>query len=117
MPRVKRGVMHAKRRKNILKRAKGYKWGRKKRIKLAKTAVVKAGVYAYRDRQKKKSEFRSLWQTRINAAVRPYGLSYSKFINLLKKKNIALDRKIIATIAIDHPKVFHALMKEIIKKP
>ena len=64
--------MHTKRRKNILKRAKGYKWGRKNRIKLAKIAVVKAGVYAYRDRQKRKSEFRRLWQIRIGAAVRPY---------------------------------------------
>ena len=113
MPRVKRGMMHAKRRKNILKRAKGYMWGRKNRIKLAKVAVVKAGVYAYRDRQKRKSEFRQLWQIRIGAAVRPYGLSYSRFINLLKKKNIALDRKILAELAADHPASFRALMKEV----
>src|SRR3989338_1651246 len=115
MPRVKRGMMHAKRRKNILKRAKGYMWGRKNRIKLAKTAVVKAGVYAYRDRQKRKSEFRRLWQTRIGAAVRPYGVSYSRFINLLKKKNVALDRKILADLAVNHPTAFKSLMKIVIK--
>lgn len=115
MPRVKRGMMHAKRRKNILKRAKGYMWGRKNRIKLAKTAVVKAGVYAYRDRQKRKSEFRRLWQTRIGAAVRPYGVSYSRFINLLKKKNIALDRKIMAELAGNHPAIFKSLMKTTLK--
>lgn len=108
--------MHTKRRKNILKRAKGFMWGRKKRIKLAKTAVTKAGVYAYRDRQKKKSEFRSLWQVRLNAAVRPYGISYSKFIDTLKKKNVALDRKILATLAADHPDAFKAFMKQVVKK-
>lgn len=108
-------MMHAKRRKNILKRAKGYKWGRKNRIKLAKTAVVKAGVYAYRDRQKRKSEFRRLWQTRIGAAVGPYGVSYSRFINLLKKKDIALDRKIIADLAGNHPAIFKSLMKTVLR--
>lgn len=108
-------MMHAKRRKNILRRAKGYKWGRKNRIKLAKTAVVKAGVYAYRDRQKRKSEFRRLWQTRIGGAVRPYGVSYSRFINLLKKKNIALDRKILAELAGTHPAIFKSLMRTVLK--
>ena len=115
MARVKRGVMHVKRRKNILKRTKGFMWGRKNRIKLAKIAGVKAGVYAYRDRKKRKSEFRMLWQTRINAAVRPYGVSYSRFIDILKKKNINLDRKIISTLAADHPKVFQSLMKQVLK--
>ena len=115
MSRVKRGMMHAKRRKNILKRAKGYMWGRKNRIKLAKTAVVKAGVYAYRDRQKKKSEFRRLWQIRISAAVRPYGVSYSRFINILKQKNIILDRKILADLAANHPAIFKSLMKNVLK--
>lgn len=116
MARVKRGVMHVKRRKNILKHAKGYMWGRKNRLKLAKTAVVKAGVYAYRDRQKRKSEFRKLWQVRINAAVRPYGISYSRFIDLLKKKRIELDRKILATLAAEHPVIFRALMGEVLHK-
>lgn len=108
--------MHAKRRKNILKRAKGFMWGRKNRIKLAKTAVVKAGTYAYRDRQKRKSEFRELWQVRLNAAVRPYGISYSRFIDALKKKNIDLDRKVLANLASDHPAIFKAVVKEATKK-
>ncbi len=108
--------MHAKRRKNILKRTKGFMWGRKNRIKLAKTAAVKAGQYAYRDRQKRKSEFRELWQVRLNAAVRPYGISYSRFIDSLKKKNIALDRKVLATLASDHPAIFKAVVKEATKK-
>ena len=116
MPRVKRGMMHAKRHKNILKRAKGYMWGRKNRIKLAKVAVVKAGVYAYRDRQKKKGEFRRLWQIRIGAAVRPYGLSYSRFINILKRKNIELDRKILAELAAEHSVIFKALMKKVLSQ-
>ncbi len=107
--------MHTKRRKNILRRAKGFMWGRKSHIKLAKTGVVKAGAYAYRDRQKKKSEFRQLWQVRLNAAVRPYGVSYSKFIGALKKKNIALDRKILATLADQHPAIFKAVVKEALK--
>jgi large subunit ribosomal protein L20 len=105
--------MHTKRRKNILKRAKGFMWGRKNRIKLAKTAVVKAGAYAYRDRKKKKSEFRSLWQVRMSAALKPYGISYSKFIHALKLKDIELDRKILATLAKDHPAIFKAIVKEV----
>lgn len=91
-------------------------WGRKNRIKLAKTAIVKAGKYAYRDRKKRKSEFRELWQVRLNAAVRPYGLSYSRFIDALKKKNIALDRKVLSTLAKDHPAIFKAVVKEATKK-
>ena len=116
MARVKRGMMHTKRRKNILKRAKGYMWGRKNRIKLAKTAVVKAGVYAYRDRQKKKGEFRRLWQVRVNAAVRPYGVSYARFMGALKKKHITLDRKILATLAVDHPTIFKAVAREALRR-
>ena len=80
MPRVKRGVIHSKNRRNILKQTKGYKWGRKKLIKLAKTAVNKAGAYAYRDRRAKKRTARALWQVQINAAAREHGLSYSKFM-------------------------------------
>lgn len=107
--------MHAKRRKNILKAAKGYMWGRKKRIKLAKTAVVKAGVHAYQDRQKKKGAFRALWQVRLNAALRPYGISYSRFIDALKKKGITLDRKVLSTLAAEHPKIFRAIVLEVKK--
>jgi large subunit ribosomal protein L20 len=111
MARVKRGMMHAKRRRSILRRAKGYRWGRKNRLKLAKVAVIKAGAYAYRDRRTRKREFRRLWQVRLNAAVRPHGLSYSRFINLLKKKNIALDRKVLSALAADHPRVFKEVVR------
>jgi large subunit ribosomal protein L20 len=111
MPRVKRGTHRVKRRKNILKRAKGYKWGRKSKITLAKTAVTKAGVYAYRDRRRKKREFRRLWQIKINAAVREKGLTYSRFMDALKKKNIQLDRKILADLAENFPSVFTKIVE------
>lgn len=106
MPRVKRGVHHAKRRKNILKRAKGFMWGRKSKIKLAKIAAIKAGAYAYRDRRRKKRDFRRLWQIRINAGAREHGLSYSRFMHALAQKNILLDRKILADLAMNNPAVF-----------
>lgn len=113
MPRVKRGVIHTKNRKNILKKAKSYKWGRKKLIKLAKTAVTKAGAYSYRDRKVKKRVNRQLWQVQLNAAVREYGLSYSKFIAGLKKAKIELDRKVLAEIAQKQPKVFAKIVEKI----
>jgi large subunit ribosomal protein L20 len=105
--------MHAKRRKNILKKAKGFKWGRKKLIKIAKTAVTKAGAHAYRDRRVKKRTTRALWQVKINAAARANDTTYSKLINALTKKNIALDRKILASIAEHQPKVFEKIVKEV----
>lgn len=113
MPRVKRGVHHVKRRKNILKKVKGYKWGRKSKIKLAKVAILKAGVYAYRDRRVKKREFRALWQIRINAALRERGLKYSTFIHQLKTAGILLDRKILAELAAHHAPVFQKLVESI----
>jgi len=111
MPRIKRGKQHLKHRKNILRLAKGYMWGRKSKIKLAKTAVAKAGVYAYRDRRNKKREFRQLWQIRIGAALKARGLSYSKFMGSLKKAKIELDRKILADLAANHPQVFEKLIE------
>jgi len=111
MTRVKRGKAHLKHRKHILKEAKGYKWGRKKKIKLAKTAILKAGVYAYRDRRRKKREFRRLWQVQINAACRELGLNYSKFIAGLKRKNIELDRKILSQLAINYPEFFRKIVE------
>jgi len=111
MTRVKRGKAHLKHRKHILKEAKGYKWGRKKKIKLAKTAILKAGVYAYRDRRRKKREFRRLWQIQINAACREFGLNYSKFIAGLKRKNIELDRKILSQLAINYPEIFRKIVE------
>lgn len=111
MPRVKRGTHHVKHRKYLLAKTKGMMWGRKSKIKLARTAELKAGKYAYRDRKNKKRDFRRLWQVRINAAVRPYGISYSRFMNVLKLKSISLDRKILAGLAKDYPTVFEELVK------
>lgn len=113
MPRVKRGKTHVAKRKKLLKQAKGFRWRRKSTIRLARTAVIKAGVHAYRGRKGKKRDNRALWQIKINAAVRPYGLSYSKFINLLKKSKIELDRKVLSQLAVSYPKVFEAIIKEV----
>ncbi len=113
--RVKRGTTHVKRRKNLLAKTKGYRWGRKKKIKLATTAAIKAGAHAYRDRKKKKSTFRSLWNIKINAATRQNGLTYSKFMKALRDKEIRLDRRSLSDLAENEPKVFEALVKEVIK--
>ena len=105
MSRVKRGTSHIKKRKNLLADVKGYKWGRKKLIKLAKTARTLAGAHSYTDRRKKKRDMRALWQIRINAFVREYGLSYSKFIGLLKANNIEIDRKVLSEMAVSNKPV------------
>ena len=115
MPRVKRGTQHVKRRKNLLAKTKGMMWGRKSKIKLAKVASLKAGKYAYRDRRAKKRSFRRLFQTRLNAAVRPLGLSYSTFIHGVKTAGMTLDRKVLSTLAKDHPDVFRQLVESIKK--
>ncbi len=115
MPRVKRGTSHVARRKSLLKDAKGFKWGRKKTIRLAKTAVTKAGAHAFVDRRKKKRVNRSLWQIKINAACRKHDLTYSKFINLLKVNKIELDRKVLSELAVKLPKSFEAIIKEVKK--
>jgi len=113
MTRVKRSVASRKRRKKIIKLAKGYKWGRKTKYRLAKDALRHAWSHAYKDRKRKKRDFRRLWQIRINAAVRPAGLSYSQFINKLKKAQIELDRKILADLAVHHPKVFKKIIEKV----
>ncbi|OGL97356.1 50S ribosomal protein L20 [Candidatus Uhrbacteria bacterium RIFOXYB2_FULL_45_11] len=113
MPRVKRGTQHVKRRKNLLKKVKGMMWKRKSSIKLARPAFLKAGVNAYRDRRNKKRAFRRLFQVRINAGVRSFDLSYSKFMDMVKKANIALDRKILSTLAKDHPSVFAKIVEKV----
>lgn len=113
--RVKRGVAHVKRRKNILKATKGFKWGRKNQIKKAKTAATRAGRHSYKHRRLKKREYRGLWQIRINAAVRPHGLSYSQFIHKLTLAKIQLDRKVLAELASDHPAVFDAIVSAVKK--
>lgn len=110
MSRVKRGKHHLKRRKNLLRRTKGYMWGRKSKIKLAKIAFLKAGSYAYRDRRNKKRDLRGLQIIKINAAARENGLSYSKLVNKLNKTNIELDRKVLAQIAEKYPVVFKKIL-------
>ncbi len=115
MPRVKRGTIHTKKRRKLLSKTKGYKWGRKNLIKQAKEAVVKAGAHAFVDRKKKKRTMRALWQIKIGAFVREHGLSYSKFINLLKINKIELDRKILADLAVNNKKVFKNILEEIKK--
>ena len=109
MPKSSNSVASRKRRKKILKKAKGY-FGRRKNVyTIAKNAVEKGLSYAYRDRKNKKRVFRSLWITRINAAARRFGLSYSRFMNGLKRADIALDRKVLADIAVNDPHAFEAL--------
>jgi len=115
MPRVKRGMSHVKKRRKLLKAVKGYKWGRKKLIKLAKTARTKAGAHAYVDRRKKKRTMRGLWQIKIGAFVRAYGLSYSRFINLLRVNKIEIDRKILADLAVNNKETLKALIIKINK--
>ena len=115
MPRVKRGTTHLKRRKKILKKTKGYKWGRKSNIKRAKEAILHAGKHAYRDRRKKKRVNRRLWQTKLNAALRLLGKNYSTFIAACKKKNCQLDRKILSQIAEYNPQIFKKIVQKIIK--
>lgn len=94
-----------------MKRVKGFGEGRKKLIKIAKTADTRAGMHAYRDRRVKKRNMRRLWQVRINAAVRELGTTYSKFLGGLKKKNVGLDRKVLSEIAVKHPKVFKKIVE------
>ena len=112
MPRIKRGVSHLKKRRKLLAKVKGYKWGRKKLIRLAKTAVVKAGAHAYTDRKKKKRTNRALWQVKIGAQARAEALSYSKLMSGLKKNKIGLDRKILSDLAENHKDIFSELVKQ-----
>jgi large subunit ribosomal protein L20 len=112
MARVKRSVAGRVRRKKILRKAKGYYGARRKTFRVAKQAVIKAGQYAYRDRRQRKREFRSLWIARINAAVRPFGLSYSRFINGLKRAEVEIDRKVLADLAVHDKAAFKALAEK-----
>ena len=111
MPRVKRGVTARARHKKVLKLAKGYYGARSRVYRVAKQAVIKAGQYAYRDRKQRKRQFRALWITRINAAARECGLSYSRFMDGLKKASIELDRKVLADLAVHDKEAFAALAK------
>ena len=113
MPRSSNSVASRKRRKKILKKAKGY-FGRRKNVyTIAKNAVEKGLSYAYRDRKNKKRVFRSLWITRINAAARQNGLSYSELINKLKTKGIEINRKVLADLAMNEPEKFSKIIKDL----
>lgn len=112
MPRVKRGVTAHARHKKIIDKAKGYRGRRKNVFRVATQAVTKAGQYAYRDRRQKKRQFRALWITRINAAARECGMSYSRFINGLKKASIEIDRKVLADIAVFDKTAFAKLAEQ-----
>lgn len=113
MTRVKRGVMTKKRHKNVLKAAKGFRWGRKKLFTKAKEAVIKAGKYARRDRRAKKRSFRGLWITRLNTALRLNGMTYREFIALGKSKKIDLDRKVLSELAVANPDVFKVFIEKV----
>jgi large subunit ribosomal protein L20 len=112
MARVKRGVTTHAKHKKTLKAAKGYYGRRKNTIRVAKQAVEKAGQYAYRDRKNKKRTFRALWIQRINAGVRQFGLTYSRFINGLEKAGVTIDRKVLSDLAIREPAAFQAIVEK-----
>ena len=111
MARVKRGVTAKARHKKVLGKAKGYYGARSKLFKTAKQAVIKAGQYAYRDRRQRKRQFRALWITRINAAVREHGMKYSNFIAGIKVAGIELDRKTLADLAVKNPEAFSKVVE------
>ncbi|MGH8558418.1 MAG: 50S ribosomal protein L20 [Methylococcales bacterium] len=111
MPRVKRGVTAKARHKKVLAQAKGYSGARSRVFRVAKQAVIKAGQYAYRDRKQRKRQFRQLWITRINAAARECGLSYSRFMDGLKKASIEIDRKVLADLAVQDKQAFAELAR------
>lgn len=109
--RIKRGVASRKRRKRVLKLAKGY-WGRRKsNFRRAKETVLRALAYSYRDRRRRKRDFRALWIMRINAAVRPFGLSYSAFMGALRKSGVEIDRKSLSELAVRNPESFGAVVE------
>lgn len=113
MARVKRGVIARRRHKKIMARAKGYYGARSRSYRLAIQAVIKAGQYQYRDRRQRKRQFRALWITRINAAARMNGLSYSRMIDGLKKASIEVDRKMLADLAVNDPAAFAAIVEQV----
>ena len=113
MPRVKRGTTHNQKRRKLLKEVKGYKWGRKNLIKLAKTASTLAGAHAYKDRRRKKRDFRALWNIKISAFVKEQSWSYSQFIAALKKNKIDLDRKVLADLAVNNKKILQKIIASV----
>lgn len=117
MTRVKRGTISVKRRRNVLKQTKGFHWGRKSKERLAREALLHAGVHRFNDNRKKKRVRRTLWNIKINAGARINGMSYSKLINALKTKHIELDRKILSSLAEHHPTVFKQIIELVTKQP
>jgi large subunit ribosomal protein L20 len=111
MTRVKRGVISHKRRERLLKYAKGFRWGRKSKERLAREALLHAWTYSFQGRKKKKGDFRKLWQAKISAALSGQNLPYNKFIHGLKQKKVELDRKILAQLAEHEPKVFEKIIE------
>jgi large subunit ribosomal protein L20 len=111
MVRVKTGVATHKRRKKVLKAAKGFRGGRSKLFRTAKETLLRAGAFAYRDRRQRKRQFRKLWIQRINAAARSHGMIYSHFINGLNKAGVQIDRKMLAEMAVNDPASFQQLVE------
>jgi len=115
MTRVKRGVTAHRRHRKTVKAAKGYRGLRSKNFRQAKNAVIKAGINSYRDRRRKKRTFRQLWIARINAGCRSLGLKYSRLIDGMVKKGVAINRKMLAELAANEPEVFEAIVKKVAK--
>ncbi|MCA9358900.1 50S ribosomal protein L20 [Candidatus Kaiserbacteria bacterium] len=115
MARVKGGLMAQKRRRNILDEVKGYRLQRSKKKRVAREAIYHAQLHAFAHRKDKKNDFRRLWTVRINAALMAYGIKYSRFIKMLKDKNVELDRKVIATLAVENPEAFGRIVAEVNK--
>jgi len=111
MTRVKRGKIKNKKRKKLLKQTKGFKWGRKSKKRQAKEALIHKLSHQFRGRKEKKRNFRRKWQTEINTKLKETGINYSQFINLLNKENIALNRKVLAELAQNHPKIFTQILE------
>jgi len=113
MTRVKRGTTALKRRKKVLSQTKGFRWQRSKKERAAKEALLHAGRHAFQDRKKKKGNFRALWNIKINAASRENGISYSQFINKLKKAGIGLNKKVLSELAEHHPEIFKKILENV----
>jgi large subunit ribosomal protein L20 len=113
MARVKRGTTSLKTRRSVLKRVKGYRFGRSTKERQAREAIAHAGNHAFAHRRRKKGDFRRLWTVKLNAALRPLDISYSTFIDLLKKKNVVLDRKVLSQIAHEEPEAFKRIVETV----
>ena len=117
MARIKRGPVSHRRRESILKKTKGFRWGRKAKVRLAKDALRHAWEYSFRDRKAKKRTFRQDWQRTVSSALEGQGITYSRFINELKKHKIELNRKILAQLARENPEAFRKIVEQTIAKP